>query len=206
MKYEWRKQEKKIYLPKKHPEFVQIPPMKYFMIDGRGNPNDEAFSEVIGVIYSLSYAIKMMPKSGEVPEGYFEYTVFPLEGIWDLDEEGKKNKTLDKERLVYTLMIRQPDFVNEELARKVIDRTKMKKPHVLLEKVKFGTLEDGPCVQMMHIGSYDTEPESFKLMEEFCNDNGLKRKEQSHREIYISDFRKTDPEKLNTVLRFKVGK
>jgi len=206
MKYEWRKQDKKIYLPRKYPELVQIPPMKYFMIDGRGNPNDEAFSEVIGVMYSLSYAIKMMPKSGEVPEGYFDYTVFPLEGIWDLDEEGKKNKTLDKDRLVYTLMIRQPDFVNEELARRVIDRTKIKKPHVLLEKVKFGTLEDGPCVQMMHIGSYDTEPESFKLMEEFCNDNGLKRKELNHREIYISDFRKTDPEKLNTVLRFKVGK
>ena len=206
MKYEWRKQEKNMYLPKNNPELIQIPPMKFFMIEGMGNPNDEAFSEVIAVLYSLSYAIRMMIKSGEVPEGYFEYTVFPLEGIWDLDEEGKKKEILDKDNLVYTLMIRQPDFVTKELAESVIEKTKKKKPHELLGKVKFGILEDGLCVQMMHIGSYDAEPASFKLMEKFCMDNELKRKGKNHREIYISDFRKTDPEKLNTVLRFKVFK
>jgi hypothetical protein len=204
MKYEWKKQDKKLYLPKNKPELIEIPSMKFFMIQGRGNPNDEAFSEAIGVLYSLSYAVRMLSKSGETPEGYFEYTVFPLEGIWGQDEEGRKMKTLDKDRLIYTLMIRQPDFLTEELAKLVIEKTKKKKPHALLDKVEFGTLEEGTCVQMMHIGSYDNEPESFKIMEEFCQNKGLKRKEKIHREIYISDFRKTQPEKLKTVLRFKV--
>jgi len=204
MKYEWRKNDKKYYLPKNKPEIIQVPPMKFFMLDGNGNPNEEAFSEAVGVLYSLAYAVKMMPKSGEAAEGYFDYTVFPLEGIWDIDVSEGAGEVLDKDKLIYTIMIRQPEFVDAGLAKKVLDQVKKKKYNSLLEKVRFGELEDGTCVQMMHLGSYDGEPASFRLMEMFCEENGLARTEMRHREIYISDVRKTEPSKLKTVLRIKV--
>ncbi len=204
MKYEWKKDEKQLYLPKNKPEIIEVPSMKFFVINGKGNPNDEAFAEVIGVLYSLSYAVKMMPKGGITPEGYFDYTVFPLEGVWDLEEEARTADKLDKDKLIYTLMIRQPSFVTEELAQTVIENTKKKKPHNLLQNVRFESIEEGLCVQMMHIGSYDEEPASFALMEGFCHSNGFKRLSKLHREIYISDFRKTQPEKLKTILRVKV--
>jgi hypothetical protein len=206
MKYEWKKNDKVLYVPKNQPEVITIPPMKFFMLNGKGNPNNESFSEAVGVLYSLSYGIKMMPKKGTTPEGYFEYTVFPLEGVWDLAEEARGLEVLDKDSLVYTIMIRQPDFVTDELAQSVIESTRLKKPHPLLENVQFGSIEDGLSVQMLHIGPYDTETESFNKMEAFCKDNDLRRVSKIHREIYITDFRKTAPEKLKTVLRFKAEK
>ena len=204
MKYEWKKQAKELYLPKNKPEIVTVPNFKFFMIDGKGNPNDEEFFEAIGVLYSFSYAIKMLPKKDIIPEGYFDYTVFPLEGIWDLAEEARALEILDKNSLIYTIMIRQPDFVTDELVQKVIKDVKTKKPHALLDKVKFNSIEDGFCVQMLHLGSYDDEPKSFSIMEDYCMQNNLKRTTKIHREIYISDARKIQPDKLKTVLRFKV--
>lgn len=206
MKHEWRKHEKSIYLPKVKPELLQIPEYKYFTIKGKGNPNDESFAECIGVLYSLSYSVKMSYKKGIAPSDYFDYTVYPLEGIWDISEEAKKNYdgNLDKNKLVYTLMIRQPEFVTNEFACEIIEITKKKKPHKLLEKVEFSTLEDGRCVQMLHVGSYDDEPISFKQMEEFCEENDLERVSKVHKEIYLSDARKVAKEKLKTVLRVNV--
>lgn len=203
MKYEWRKRDKNLYLPKNKPEIITVPRFNFFTIDGKGNPNSPEFCEVIGLLYSLSYTTKMLPKKEIIPEGYFEYTVFPLEGIWDLAEEARNLETLDKNSLIYTMMIRQPDFVTDELAKKVIQTVKIKKPHPLLEKVKFQSLEEGLCVQMLHLGSYDTEAECFSLMEDFCLLNKLKRVSKVHREIYLSDSRKVQPDKLKTVLRFK---
>jgi hypothetical protein len=205
MKHEWKKQEKAIYLPKNKPEVITVPSFNFFTMDGKGNPNNEAFSEAIGVLYSLSYAIKMMPKKGIIPNGYFEYSIYPLEGIWDLSDEAKKNNIFDKNELVYKIMIRQPDFVTKELAEQTIEIIKNKKPHQLLETVKFEAIEDGRSVQMLHAGSYDNEPESFKHMDEFCVANGLERAKLTHREIYITDARKTAPEKLKTVLRYSVS-
>ncbi|MEJ8553459.1 GyrI-like domain-containing protein [Tepidibacter sp. Z1-5] len=204
MKYEWRKQGKELYLPKNKPEVITVPNFKFFMIDGKGDPNSEDFSEAIGVLYSLSYALKMLPKKGIIPDGYFDYTVFPLEGIWDLEEKARTLDTLDKSKLIYTIMIRQPDFVTDDLAQEVIEIVKKKKPHPLLDKVRFNSLEDGLCLQMLHLGSYNDEPESFSIMENYCTQNNLKRSSKIHREIYISDARKTQPDKLKTVLRFKV--
>ncbi len=201
MKYEWKKQEKELYMPKANPSLIEIPKLKFFMIRGKGNPNDEEFSEKIGVLYSLSYAVRMMPKNGYVPEGYFEYTVYPLEGIWDITEEGKNADILNKDELLYTIMIRQPDFVDNDVANRAIQMTRRKKPHPLLDEVEFGEIEDGLCVQMLHIGSYDDEPGSFKKMTEYIENNGLQRKNLTHREIYLNDFRKVEKEKLNTVLR-----
>jgi len=206
MKMEWRKKEKTLYLPKTIPTIIDILEFKYFMIDGKGNPNDEFFAEYIAVLYSLSYGVRMSPKSGSAPAGYYEYTVYPLEGIWDISESAKQNYTgnLDKNSLVFTLMIRQPDFVTDEFAMDIIDKIKKKKPHKLLDKVRFGIMTEGKCVQMMHLGSYDNEQDSCKKMGEFCLENNLKRISGSHKEIYLSDARKVPPEKLKTVLRYKV--
>jgi len=208
MKHEWRKKEKEVYLPKNKPVIIQIPEYKYFTIKGAGNPNDDHFPEYIAVLYSLSYAVKMSPKKGLEPKGYFDYTVYPLEGIWDLKEEAKKkfDGKFDKNDLVFKLMIRQPDFVDEQFAMMMLEQTKKKKPHELLSSVKFEKMTDGECVQMMHLGSYDNEPESFKQMGDFAEQQDLARISKVHREIYLSDARKVAPEKLKTVLRFKVKK
>jgi hypothetical protein len=208
MKQDWKKVDKHYYLPKTKPEFVKVPPFNFFSIHGQGDPNDKPFQENIGVLYSLSYAIKMSPKNNFAPKGYFEYTVYPLEGIWDLTEEAKKSnsETLDKSQLVFNLMIRQPNFVTPDFALETIERTKKKKYHPLIEKVKFEIIEDNNCIQMMHIGSYDSEPASFKQMEDFCIQNGYIRESKQHREIYLSDFRKVSPDKLKTVLRFRILK
>lgn len=206
VKFDWKRQEKQFYSPKALPEIINIPAFNFFTIQGNGNPNDPFFGEYISVLYSLSYGVKMSPRSGKGPEGYFEYSVYPLEGVWDLDENGRKNYngTVDKNSLVFTLMIRQPDFVTEPFAAEIIARTKIKKPHPLLEIVKFGSIEEGSCIQMLHTGHYDSEPESFKKMEQFAFEKGFERKSMVHREIYLSDARKTAPDKLRTILRFQV--
>jgi hypothetical protein len=206
MAHEWKKAEKKFYLPQSKPEYMQIPSFKFFSIEGKGDPNDESFGDYIGVLYSLSYAVKMSPKKGLAPENYFEYSVYPLEGVWDISEEAKKNPvaTLDKGSLIFNLMIRQPDFVNAEFAEDILRITKKKKPHPLLDKVIFNSIEEGKCIQMLHIGSYDNEPVSFKIMEDFCVDNKFTRESKKHREIYLSDARRVSAEKLRTVLRFKI--
>lgn len=205
MKYEWRKKEKEYYIPKEKPQLVEIPEFKYFTLKGQGNPNTEAFKECIGVLYSLSYAIRMMPKNGITPDRYFEYTVYPLEGIWDLTEEGRLEETLNKDELVYKLMIRQPDFVTEEVVNIAMEIVKKKKSHPLLEKVEFELIKEGLCVQMLHVGPYDDEPRTFSAMKEFCTENNLEIKTLAHKEIYLSDFRKTEASKLKTVLRYLVN-
>ena len=148
----------------------------------------------------------MSPKAGLFISNYYDYTVYPLEGVWDIDENAKAKgiKAFDKNSLIFNIMIRQPEFVTEEIAHENIDRTKRKKPHELLDIVKFEIIEEGVCVQMLHQGSYDEEPESFNQMELFAIEQNLKRKYHVHREIYLTDARKTISEKLKTVLRFQV--
>ncbi len=206
MKHEWKKNEKQFYLPKNKPELISIPQFKFFTIEGSGNPNDDFFAEYIGVLYSLSYGIKMSPKKGIEPKGYFDYTVYPLEGVWDLNEEAKKSfeETINKNDLVFKLMIRQPDFVDKDFALKILEQTKKKMPNKLLEKVRFEEIIEGNCIQMLHIGSYDDEPASFRIMESFAGQENYRRKAKTHREIYLSDARKVSPDKLKTVLRFSI--
>lgn len=208
MKHEWKKNEKQFYLPKNKPELITIPKFKFYTIEGKGNPNDDFFSEYIGVLYSLSYGVKMSPNKGIEPKGYFDYTVYPLEGVWDISEEARKsfNGTINKNDLVFKLMIRQPDFVDNDFALQILEHTKKKKPHDLLEKVKFEEIIEGNCIQMLHLGSYDNEPESFRIMEKFAENDNYKRKTMTHREIYLSDARKVSPDKLKTVLRFSIEK
>lgn len=205
MKHEWKKHEKELYLPKDEPTLLTVPKQKFFMIKGKGNPNNIEFAERVGALYSLAYAVRMMPKQGHTPDGYFEYTVYPLEGVWDLTEEGKQLVTLNKEELLYTIMIRQPDFVTHEAMELAFKQAEKKKPHPFLKEVTFASIEDGLCVQMLHVGSYDDEPKSFNRMKGFIQNNGLERTAMQHREIYISDTRKVEKDKLKTVLRYNVG-
>ncbi len=206
MENKWRKLEKALYLPMAKPELVTVPNFKFFTLRGQGNPNSEAFQKSIEALYALSYCIRMMPKNGVVPVGYFEYTVYPLEGIWDLTvvDKGQITGAIDKDALVYTIMIRQPDFVTEELALQALQIVKRKKPSLALDQVAFQSINDGKCVQMLHEGPFETESETFDLMKAFCKVNNLKIKTLAHREIYLSDFRKTESSKLKTVLRYSV--
>lgn len=127
MKHEWRKHEKELYIPKEKPELVDVPPMNFITISGKGDPNQQDFADRIGALYPIAYAIRMMPRNGFTPEGYFEYTVYPLEGVWDLTEEGRKKETLVKDDLVYTIMIRQPDFVTREVFERAVEIAKRRR-------------------------------------------------------------------------------
>jgi hypothetical protein len=206
MKHEWRKHEKETYLPKKKPQLMVLPKQKFFVVSGRGNPNSEGFQKHIEALYQASYAVRMSYKKDIKLEGYQEYAVYPLEGIWDINEDAKQAGVWTKDDLVYDLMIRQPDWLKESDANMMLERAFVDKNNPTLLKIRFEEIEDGVCVQMMHVGPYDDEPATFNIMEEYTNEISYKRKSKVHREIYISDFRKTEPEKLKTVLRFQVEK
>jgi Uncharacterized conserved protein len=203
-KQDYVKDMKELYLPKTNPAIVEIGAMPFIMISGQGDPNGEEFGEVLGALYSFAYTIKFLNKSKHIPQGYYEYRVFPLEGVWDLGDVTKP--VTDKSNYAYTVMIHQPDFVDQALFEKTREELKVKKPNRFLEKAVFGTITEGTCCQMMHMGSYDNEPASFARMMGFCNQNGYIRTEMTHREIYLSDPRRTESSKLKTVLRFKVTK
>ena len=204
MKHELRKHEKELYMPKAKPTLFTIPKQPFITIKGKGNPNQADFSDRIRVLYSIAYAIKMMPKKGYTPVGYMEYTVYPLEGVWDLTEEGRQSQVLNKDELLYTIMIRQPEFVTTEVFEKALNEVKKKKPHPLLDEVVFEEIEDGLSVQMLHVGPYDDELITFEKMKTFINEQNLTIVSLKHREIYLSDFRKVTPDKLKTVLRYRV--
>lgn len=212
-KHDWKRDEKKLYLPRENPESIIVPPMKYFVLQGQGNPNNAFFGEYIEALFGAAYRLRMSDKSNSAPEGFFEYTVYPLEGVWDLTEAGKAklaeagasgDVSQVKDDFVFSLMIRQPDFVTDEWVRKNLPMLAEKKKNKLIEEIQLVTVEEGLCVHMLHNGPYDSEPESFLAMEAFCASNQLKRIGKSHREIYLSDARKTAPEKLRTVLRISV--
>ena len=159
-------------------------------------------------MYSLAYAIKMVPRKMEIkPAGYFDFTVYPLEGVWDINEAAKKHfsGTINKKDLVYQLMIRQPDFVDEHLYCEMLNLVRQKKPNPLLNQVEFKSISDGKCIQMLHLGPFENESVSFDAMESFAQSAGHTRLSKVHREIYLSDTRKVAPEKLKTVLRFQVS-
>jgi len=203
-KIDYKKDFKTLYMPKTAPEIVDVPSMPFFTLSGSGDPNREAFAEETAALYSLSYAVKMSYKSDNVPAGYYEYTVFPLEGVWDLLDRSKP--ATDKSNLKYKIMIRQPDFLTEPMFERFLEQTKKKKPNPFLGQVRFERISDGLSCQMMHLGSFDDEPQSFARMETFCEEQGFIRTSLLHREIYLSDPRRVEPAKMKTVLRFPVRK
>ena len=204
-KHEWRKLEKDIYLPKTKPVIVDVPTFKYFALDGEGSPNGSEFQKKVEALYTLSYGVSMSQKKGNPPEGFFSYVVYPLEGVWDVNASIKETGgKWSKDDLVYTIMIRQPDFVTQDFFEEIQSITIRKKNNEEIGAVKLTADKEGKCCQMMHLGSYDSEAESFAMMEEYAKTQGYERAYKTHREIYISDPRKTQPDKMKTVLRFKV--
>lgn len=201
-KVDYKKDFKWLYLPKEKPELVEVPELLYLTIEGTGSPDAPPFSEAVEALYALSYAVKMSYKSASVPDGYYEYTVFPLEGVWDLIDYTAT--TLEKDNFKYTLMIRQPDFLTPDLFERFLTEAGKKKPGLPLARVRLTTMTEGTCCQMLHLGSYANEPASFAAMAAYCEAQGWVRASKTHREIYLSDPRKTETAKLKTVLRFQV--
>lgn len=206
------KDEKIFYKPSIVPGEILIPPMTFIELSGAGRPDAPEYAEVIGTLYGLAYTVRMAPRNGLTIAGYEEFAVYPLEGIWDLSEEAQKAAdpdtfgVADKSQLVYRMMIRQPDFVTAEIWPEVLAQAARKKKLPLLDQVRLLRLEEGLCVQMMHVGPYDNEPASFNAMKDYCAKRGLQRLGHRHREIYISDPRRTAPDSLRTVLRWTVDR
>ena len=213
-KLDYKKSFKELYLPKSKPSLIDVPEMSFIMVDGKGNPNEEGgeYQAAVELLYGLSYTIKMSKMGDNKPEGYFEYVVPPLEGLWWLND-GKKDFS-NKDKFCWTSMIRQPEFVHEEIFKWACSEVKKKKPHLDVSKARFQKFTEGLCVQMMHVGPYDEEPKTIKEIEKYIESNNLKDVISSvradgtirrHHEIYLSDPRKTAPEKMKTILRHPVG-
>lgn len=199
----WRKAEKAIYQPQKTPATLEIAPQKFLILNNTGNPNRLAFADEIGALYALSYGIKMTNKKRQLAA---DYVVYPLEALWT-SPKPKEYGAINKDELRYRLMIRQPDFVTADYFAEILATVSRKKPNDLYQKVTFETLTDGPCVQMLHVGSYDSEAASFIEMQHYLKENQLHQRflgAYHHREIYLSDARKTAPEKQKTILRIGV--
>ncbi|HOQ37210.1 MAG TPA: GyrI-like domain-containing protein [Acetivibrio sp.] len=203
---DYKKEQKDLYMPKDKPVLIEVPPMNFLMVDGSGDPNDNPeFEHATELLYGLSYAIKMSKKKGKQPEGFFDYVVPPLEGLWWID--GGSFSLEKRDNWKWTLMIRQPEFVNVETVQWAVDELARKKPELEINKARFEAFEEGLCVQIMHIGPYSTEPETMKKVEAFLSEHGLKDRLTSggkHHEIYLSDPRKSKPESMKTVLRHPV--
>lgn len=205
---DFKKEEKRLYLPPAHPVPADIPEMNFFMVDGEGDPNDPAgdYQHAVELLYALSYAVRMGGKRGTFPvPNYREYVVPPLEGLWwgceHAARAGKKN-------FRWISMIRQPGFVTPETlahAREQVAR----KTRLNTEAARLASFREGLCIQCLHTGPYDDEPATLARMHAFMEQEaylpdmeGLR----THHEIYLSDPRKTPPERLKTVLRLPVRK
>ena len=204
MKHEWKKQEKELYGAKQIPVMITVPMQNYIMIDGKGNPNNEDFSNKVAALYSLAYAIKMGFKAAannvDVSKEVHDFSVYPLEGVW----KQKQGGDLVKEELEYIIMIRQPDFITESMVCKAMEAVKKKKPNPLYEEIRFDIMQDGKCIEILHIGAFDDEPASFEKMAQFAEKNNLERNESCHREIYLNNANRVEKSKLKTILRFSV--
>ena len=209
MPVDYKKTEKDLYQPKTTPSIINVPEMTYIAVDGEGDPNtSEAYKTAMEILYGLSYSIKMSKMSGSTPEGYFEYVVPPLEGFW-WSSRGELVDYTNKNRFCWTSMIRQPDFVTPEVFEAAKAALAKKKPGLDTSIAQLIKLNEGLCVQVMHIGSYDDEPATIATMEKYAVDNGYAidlSDNRRHHEIYLSDPRKTTPEKLKTVIRYPISK
>lgn len=207
-KIDYKKTEKHLYLPKS-PAIVQVPEMVFFAVDGQGDPNTSpAYQQALELLYGLSFTVKMSKMGGEEPEGYFDYVVPPLEGLWWTETPGFDGKPpADKNDFRWTSLIRQPDFVNEEVFTWAAERLAKKKPALDLTKARFLRWEEGLCAHLLHTGPYDAEPASIDRLTEFLREQGCVpdfTDTRRHHEIYLGDPRCTAPEKLKTVIRHPV--
>ena len=206
MAIDYKKTQKELYLPKTTPSVIDVPRMTFITVDGKGDPNtSDEYATAVELLYGLSYSIKMGSKS------ILEYVVPPLEGLWSVDDDfrGGGASISDKGKFIWTMMIRQPDFVTADIFEAATVALAKKKTNLDTSKAKLETITEGLCVQVMHIGSYDDEPATVAALDGFATQNGYVldiNDIRRHHEIYISDPRKSAPAKLKTVLRHPIRK
>ncbi len=201
------KGEKALYAPKAEPVLIDVPPMVFFTVDGVGNPNEPggAYQQAVGLLYALSYTVKMAPKNGCTPEGYFQYSVAPLEGLWRMADGSAGVDMNRKSQFAWTAMIRQPAFVTDEVFRWAQAEV-LRKKKLDASAARLSAYAEGLCVQCLHIGPYSAEPATLARMEAFIAAQELRVDipARLHHELYIQDPTRTDPAKLKTILRTPV--
>ena len=209
MAFDFKKEYKEFYMPKNKPEIVDVPKANYIAVRGKGDPTEEGgeYKQAIGVLYAVAYTLKMSYKTDHKIEGFFEYVVPPLEGFW-WQEDVDGIDYGDKSSFHWISVIRLPDFVSKADFDWAVD-TASKKKKIDCSCAEFITVDEGLCVQIMHLGSFDEEPATVALMDEFIRQNGFVNDiggQRLHHEIYMSDARKTPPEKWKTVIRHPIKK
>ena len=207
MAFDYKKEYREFYMPKDRPSIISVPKMNYIAVRGSGDPNreDGDYKKAIGLLYAVAFTIKMSKKGNHKIEGYFDYVVPPLEGFWWQNHtEGIDYSR--KEDFQWISVIRLPDFVAEDDLGWALQEASDKKKQDF-SKVEFLSLEEGLCVQCMHIGPYDEEPSTIQRMHTFLEQEGYEvdfSEKRLHHEIYLSDARKTVPEKRRTVIRHPI--
>ena len=207
MAFDFKKEYKEFYLPKNKPEIITVPPMNYVAVRGQGDPNEEggAYKQAIAILYAVAYTLKMSKMGEHRIEGYFDFVVPPLEGFWR--QEGIPGVDYaNKAAFHWISVLRLPDFVTEAELRWAADEAKRKKG-LNCAAAEYLTVDEGLCVQMLHVGPYDDEPASLERMDAFVREQGCENDlsgTRLHHEIYLSDPRKTAPEKRRTVLRHPI--
>ena len=207
MAFDFKKEYKEFYMPKNKPEIVNVPTANYIAVRGKGNPNtpDGEYQQAISVLYAVAYTLKMSYKTDHKIEGFFEYVVPPLEGFWWQDNVDGVDYG-NKDSFNWISVIRLPDFVTKKDFEWAVETATQKKK-LDCSNAEFLTIEEGLCAQIMHIGSFDNEPETVAIMDAFLEENGYKNdinEKRLHHEIYMSDARKVAPEKWKTVLRHSI--
>lgn len=205
--FDFKKEYKEFYMPKNKPEIVTIPKANYIAVRGKGDPNEEggAYKEAIGILYAVAYTLKMSYKTDYRIEGFFQYVVPPLEGFWWMDGIEGFDYTR-KSSFNWISVIRLPDFVTKDNFAWAVEAASKKKK-IDCSLAEFLTIDEGLCVQIMHLGVYDDEPATIAIMDEFLRENGYENditEERLHHEIYLSDARRVAPEKWKTVIRHPV--
>ena len=209
MAFDLKKEYKEFYMPKNKPEIVKIPPMNYVAVRGKGNPNVECgdYQQAISILYAVAYTLKMSYKTDYKIDGFFEYVVPPLEGFW-WQENIDGGNYADKDSFNWISVIRLPDFVSQKDFEWAVE-TATKKKKIDCSSAEFLTIEEGLCVQIMHLGAFDDEPATVAIMDEYLRQNGYVNDmnlDRLHHEIYMSDARKVVPEKWKTVIRHPIRK
>ena len=208
-KLDYKRAFKELYQPTEKPALIDVPEMIFFAVEGAGDPNKcREYKEAMELLYGLSFTVKMSKMNGTQPEGYFEYVVPPLEGLW-YQENTDGIDYLRKDDFRWISMIRQPEFVTEDVFEAAKTALSRKKPNLDISKVRYMRYTEGLCIQLMHKGPYDDEPASIARLKSFAEENGYAEDFSAgryHHEIYLSDPRKCAPEKLRTVIRHPVVK
>ena len=207
MAFDFKKEYKEFYMPKNKPEIVNVPAVNYIAVRGKGDPNEEngSYQKAISILYAVAYTLKMSYKTNYKIDGFFEYVVPPLEGFWWQDHTDRIDYT-DKSLFNWISVIRLPDFITKKDFDWAVE-TAQKKKNIDCTSAEFLTLEEGLCVQIMHLGSFDDEPQSVSIMNEYIENNGYENdinEKRLHHEIYLSDARKVPKEKWKTVIRHPI--